>query len=100
MVRKVTINESEDVMTFFKSLNHLRMSLFPAKISFCRSQLIRASALLKYRHFDEALKEAETSRDSQYATALDVLYAKAKMIEILNAKSKYEKTDGMSPKPK
>jgi hypothetical protein len=87
-------------MTFFKILNHLRMSFFPAKISFCRSQLIRASPLLKYRHFDEALKEAKTSRDSEYATALDVLYAKAKIVEILNAKSEFEKTNGMSPKPK
>lgn len=52
-------------------------------ISKPRAHLIRADALKDYKHFEEALIEAEKARDHEDATAMDREFAKGKIVLIL-----------------
>jgi hypothetical protein len=79
-------------MYFFKHLSKVARSFSFPKLSSSRCQLIKADALLQYGHYDEALLEAQKARDDKYASALEVEYAKGKMVQVMNEKSKHERS--------
>ncbi len=87
-------------MQFFKYIQRITRSIDFPKISPTRYQLIKADALLQYGHYDEALIEAQKARNDKNATALEIEYAKGKIVQVMNEKNKHEDTSTMNFKPR
>lgn len=53
------------------------------KLSIAMSHILKANALKEYKHYEEALVEAEKAKKVPSATASEVELAKGKAVEIL-----------------